>query len=779
MAGLSTISAGLAFGFIKAGEVLTAGDLVILNNLGLWVRSSNRGDIGIYGIVDNHSGFKLKTNTNKPVKVRLFGAITASIETTTQSYSTQSNVVTAGINGKVEINGTGQPVGFLTKGVSIGDTQVTMVIMNGIAIQTIGTLTPTEIKALYESNPDTNDFNDAAENKLSGIETSATRDQNAAEVPSDAITGVTGTDVQTVLESLNSKIENITSFGGFQGTYDVQNDTIPSRASGTIEAGDYWRVVNAGATGRPFGSDTVLNGDIVFANVAGADKVSDFTVINQNRAADLQALISRIVTIETKLATIATGAEVNDNAETIKTKLFSNSDTNNLDDALLGKLNDIPNNSSANNGDFIRIGATNYQTITLADLVALVNAKSADFPPHNETDRAPIVSDDTDAGYEVTSLWIDTLNNDAYIAFDVTAGAAVWRRITVDAAEVKALYEENANTNAYTDKEKAELLAIPKPSGDNKDKLIFIQEDGYRVITIAELEAQFTKFRYQFEYRGTPLLSNPITKINFTGGGVFVKTCGNLLTVDIPGGGGGAGGGHIYQNSDGVAVPNRTFLKLQPGARFTDDADDDATLLEIDGVELPQITFTEEDWELQSGDQILVIQHNLGTSDIDVSWYENGLDGTVDVPWDSPDDNQIRACIAGAPFNGLVRITARAGTGSGNNVVVGSGIDNIVTSNFQVSVDNDGDVITTDNPIRIDFNDVLDPPEFKGRRVSFDSGDFSSGSLTITHNLGKQSIIARFETGNIVSALDYEIIDNNNIKITTTAFTGVAIVIGF
>ena len=42
---------------------------------------------------------------------------------------------------------------------------------------------------------------------------------------------------------------------------------------------------------------------------------------------------------------------------------------------------------------------------------------------------APAVTDDSDAGYRVGSLWIDTTNDDAYICVDATADAAVWVQI--------------------------------------------------------------------------------------------------------------------------------------------------------------------------------------------------------------------------------------------------------------------------------------------------------------------------------------------------------------
>ena len=43
---------------------------------------------------------------------------------------------------------------------------------------------------------------------------------------------------------------------------------------------------------------------------------------------------------------------------------------------------------------------------------------------------APGVTDDTNAGYKVGSVWLDLTGDKAYICLDVTAGAAVWTEIT-------------------------------------------------------------------------------------------------------------------------------------------------------------------------------------------------------------------------------------------------------------------------------------------------------------------------------------------------------------
>jgi hypothetical protein len=59
---------------------------------------------------------------------------------------------------------------------------------------------------------------------------------------------------------------------------------------------------------------------------------------------------------------------------------------------------------------------------------------------------APTVTDDADAGFEVGSLWINTVADEAYRCADATAGAAVWVNTTLTADELSALLISYDNT---------------------------------------------------------------------------------------------------------------------------------------------------------------------------------------------------------------------------------------------------------------------------------------------------------------------------------------------
>jgi hypothetical protein len=64
---------------------------------------------------------------------------------------------------------------------------------------------------------------------------------------------------------------------------------------------------------------------------------------------------------------------------------------------------------------------------------------------------APTVNDDSTVPYIVGSLWIDQVTDKAYVCLDVSVGAAVWVQSSFTGAELKALYEGEADTNAFTD----------------------------------------------------------------------------------------------------------------------------------------------------------------------------------------------------------------------------------------------------------------------------------------------------------------------------------------
>ena len=79
---------------------------------------------------------------------------------------------------------------------------------------------------------------------------------------------------------------------------------------------------------------------------------------------------------------------------------------------------------------------------------------------------APTVNDDSGAGYSVGSLWADTTNDRAYICLDASAGAAVWKEITmagrlrIDEWHTFTVNTHDPSTGAATDADAAPTYRI-------------------------------------------------------------------------------------------------------------------------------------------------------------------------------------------------------------------------------------------------------------------------------------------------------------------------------
>lgn len=75
---------------------------------------------------------------------------------------------------------------------------------------------------------------------------------------------------------------------------------------------------------------------------------------------------------------------------------------------------------------------------------------------------APAVTNDSSQGFTVNeSTWFNYATGILYLCTDTTVGAAVWsikmKDTTYTDAEIKTKYENNADTNAFTDAEKTKL----------------------------------------------------------------------------------------------------------------------------------------------------------------------------------------------------------------------------------------------------------------------------------------------------------------------------------
>ena len=122
-------------------------------------------------------------------------------------------------------------------------------------------------------------------------------------------------------------------------------------------------------------------------------------------------------------------------------------------------------------------------------------------------------------------------------------------------------------------------------------------------------------------------------------------------------------GGHVIENENGSALPQRGNLQFIGAGTVTDDIlANDRTIVSLDGTKLLERQFVVADWtatDAPAGSIVVNLNHNLNTVNIIVEWYENTTQGAVFVPWQSIDNNNIRGCIpAGNGFVGLARIAS-------------------------------------------------------------------------------------------------------------------------
>ena len=204
--------------------------------------------------------------------------------------------------------------------------------IDGIESGATADQTAIEIKSLYESNLDTNEFNDTEKSKLAAIETEATRDQSASEI-----------------------------------------------------------------------------------------KISYESNLNTNAFEDLE---------KSKLSGISAGAEVNQNDTQIKNQYEANANTNAYTDAEKSKLSGLE--SSKFLGEYVSLSA--LQTANPSPVIG------------------SYANVDTGIGQDVVRYIWDT-NDSNYVL-------QLGQNTSLTDAQIKQQYENNADTNAYTDAEKTKLGTV-------------------------------------------------------------------------------------------------------------------------------------------------------------------------------------------------------------------------------------------------------------------------------------------------------------------------------
>ena len=166
-----------------------------------------------------------------------------------------------------------------------------------------------------------------------------------------------------------------------------------------------------------------------------------------------------------KLAGVEQGATADLTAAEVKRLYEGNADTNAFTDAAASKVNDLPDEGSGNAGRFMGFDASGQYA-------------AVDAPSASGAEFTGIVSDSTLDGDGTAGSPLSVANEftaaDSRKLDGIEAGAAV----NPTDAEIKAAYERNANTNAFTDARQTKVDAIPAQGSGNANRLLGYDGSG-------------------------------------------------------------------------------------------------------------------------------------------------------------------------------------------------------------------------------------------------------------------------------------------------------------
>jgi hypothetical protein len=366
--------------------------------------------------------------------------------------------------------------------------------LDGIEAGATGDQTATEIKALVDAALDSNVFTDAEKTKLTGIEANAdvtdavnveaagalmdseivNLDQVKAFDTDEYATAAQGLTADSALQSISD--DSLPQLGA---DLDVNGHSITSSLSGNINItpsgtgslvldGLTWPSAD-GSSGQVIGTDGAGNLSFVDGGTGGGgavDSVNGATGVVVLDADDIDdTTTTHKFTTDadiTKLAGIESGATGDMSGAEIKTAYESQANTNAYTDAELLKLGGIEANATADQtAAEIRTlvdSATDSNVFTdaeqtkLAGISAGAEANTVDSV-NTQTGAVVLDADDID----------DTATTNKFTtAGDITKLAGIESGATADqtGAEIKAAYEGESDTNAFTDAEKTKLSGI-------------------------------------------------------------------------------------------------------------------------------------------------------------------------------------------------------------------------------------------------------------------------------------------------------------------------------
>ena len=268
------------------------------------------------------------------------------------------------------------------------------------------------IKTAYESNADTNEFSDAEQTKLAGIESGATADQ-------------TGAEIKVAYEA--------------EANTNAFTDTEKTKLAG----------ISDGAEVNAVDSVNTQTGAVVL----DADDISDTSTTNKFVT---QAQKNVIDSVETGATADQTGAE-------IKVAYEGEANTNAFTDAEKTKLSGIEDSADVNPAQVS--GAEKTAGTETATRIYSPQDIHDMIDTHGSTGSAPVDSVNSQTG--VVVLDADDIDDTATAhrfatSAQLTKLDGIEESATADQsdAEIKTAYENNLDTNAFTDAEQTKLAGI-------------------------------------------------------------------------------------------------------------------------------------------------------------------------------------------------------------------------------------------------------------------------------------------------------------------------------
>ena len=294
--------------------------------------------------------------------------------TNTPDLDTSPSGVKKGDHYVVSVAGT-----FFSTALEVGDSIISKkdsptLVTDWIILQ--ANLTAATIKTAYESNADTNEFDDAEQTKLAAIEASATADQTDAEIET----------------AYNAQVAIVTQIDAEAGTSTVRKGWTAQRVKQAIDAlaagaGDVTLKGDYNASTNTPDLDTapsgITKGDHYVVSVAGtffstALEVGDSIIAKQTDP----TTIAHWILIQANLTDAS-----------IKTAYEANADTNEFSDAEQTKLAGIATAATANDTDANLKARANHTGTQLASTISDLATEILARSKHTGTQLASTISD--------------------------------------------------------------------------------------------------------------------------------------------------------------------------------------------------------------------------------------------------------------------------------------------------------------------------------------------------------------------------------------------------